>query len=189
MTSDIKLDGEWVVVDGSWTKLRTHDLMLDSPYRRQNQSGARRALVHDTSDGLTINYAGDYPGGVTIKGKVSAESVQIMNATTAELKTDSLKVGSAKLAYTSTSGLHIGDGTSRTYIDGKDIRVSKDLIVDGDTSFGGEVKAHDIRISPIVTPANEGDPLYAPYSLFERIKQLQTKIEELEGRLRRLEHR
>jgi hypothetical protein len=30
----------------------------------------RRALMHDTADGLTINVNGDYPGGVTIRGTV-----------------------------------------------------------------------------------------------------------------------
>ena len=28
----------------------------------------RRALVHDTNDGLTMNFGDDYPGGVTING-------------------------------------------------------------------------------------------------------------------------
>ena len=30
----------------------------------------RRALVHDTTDGLTVNFNRDYPGGVTIRGVV-----------------------------------------------------------------------------------------------------------------------
>ena len=68
MASDVTLDGDYVVVEGQWTKLRTHDLMLDSPSRRLEQSGARRALVHDQSDRLTINYNGDYPNGVRIAG-------------------------------------------------------------------------------------------------------------------------
>ena len=43
------------------------DLVLDSPARRKpNGPRFRRALVHDESDGLTINFAGDYPGGVTV---------------------------------------------------------------------------------------------------------------------------
>ena len=68
--SDIKFDGEWVVVEGNWTRVRTLDLMLDAPARRQSNSGWRRALVHNHQDGLTINYASDYPGGVTINGDV-----------------------------------------------------------------------------------------------------------------------
>jgi hypothetical protein len=46
-----------------------HDLLLDSPTRRKTgTSGFRRALVHDQNDGLTINFNGDYPGGVNIHG-------------------------------------------------------------------------------------------------------------------------
>ena len=32
--------------------------------------GQRRALMHNTGDGLTVNVDGDYPGGVTIRGTV-----------------------------------------------------------------------------------------------------------------------
>jgi len=48
-----------------------HDLLLDAVERRQaNGPTFRRALVHDQSDGLTINFASDYPGGVTINGRL-----------------------------------------------------------------------------------------------------------------------
>lgn len=73
--SDIKFDGEWIIVEGHWLKVRTLDLMLDAPSRRNNTSGNRRALVHDFGDALTINYNGDYPGGVRIKGKVSMDAI------------------------------------------------------------------------------------------------------------------
>jgi hypothetical protein len=46
------------------------DFMLDQPMRRTSRRGLRRALVHDQRDGLTVNYNGDYPGGVTIVGDV-----------------------------------------------------------------------------------------------------------------------
>jgi len=42
--------------------------MLDSPERRKGNKPFRRALVHDQSDGLTINFGGDYEGGVRIVG-------------------------------------------------------------------------------------------------------------------------
>jgi len=45
------------------------DLVLDSPARRKpNGPFFRRALVHDESDGLTVNFNRDYPGGVTVHG-------------------------------------------------------------------------------------------------------------------------
>ncbi len=74
MATDIKLDqqgGNWVVVEGSVLKTTASDLMLDAPTRRRpGGSPHRRALVHDFQDGLTINFAGDYPGGVTVTGNL-----------------------------------------------------------------------------------------------------------------------
>jgi hypothetical protein len=75
MAGDLVLDGDWVVIKGKWTKLATLDLMLDAPSRRIDQSGQRRALVHDHGDKLTINYSGDYPNGVHIAGSTTAESL------------------------------------------------------------------------------------------------------------------
>jgi hypothetical protein len=60
--SDVKLVPGQVRVE-AW------DLCLDAgKERRKNDSTHRRALVHDYGDGLTINYEGDYPEGVTING-------------------------------------------------------------------------------------------------------------------------
>lgn len=63
MPVDLTLD------DGdTFIKAEAADFMLDSAARRKSASRTRRALVHDPNDGLTINYAGDYPGGVTLVG-------------------------------------------------------------------------------------------------------------------------
>ena len=74
MATDIKLDqhgGNWVVVEGAVLKATASDFMLDSPGRRRGGGPHRRALVHDSQDGLTINFAGDYPGGVTVTGNLA----------------------------------------------------------------------------------------------------------------------
>ena len=75
MPTDIKLDqqgGNWLILEGSVLKTTASDLMLDSPGRRRGgPSPHRRALVHDSQDGLTINFAGDYPGGVTVTGNLA----------------------------------------------------------------------------------------------------------------------
>ncbi len=75
MPTDIKLDqqgGNWLILEGSVLKTTASDLMLDSPGRRRGGSSPhRRALVHDSQDGLTINFAGDYPGGVTVTGNLA----------------------------------------------------------------------------------------------------------------------
>ncbi|WP_409178185.1 hypothetical protein [Brevibacillus fortis] len=70
MPTDIKLDegdGNHVVIEGTVVRTTASDLILDSPDRRI-AGGLRRALVHDGTDGLTINFNGDYPGGVTVGG-------------------------------------------------------------------------------------------------------------------------
>jgi len=75
MPTDIKLDqhgGSWLILEGSVLKTTASDLMLDAPGRRRGgPSPHRRALVHDVQDGLTINFAGDYPGGVTVTGNLA----------------------------------------------------------------------------------------------------------------------
>ena len=72
MATDVKLDegpgGDTVVLDCGVVQANASDFVLDSPFRHTGQPGLRRALVHDFNDGLTVNWAGDYPGGVTIKG-------------------------------------------------------------------------------------------------------------------------
>lgn len=73
MQTDITLnegDGTWVVVDANVVKATASDLMVDSPGRRNGGGPHRRALVHNQSDGLTINFNGDYPAGVTVSGPV-----------------------------------------------------------------------------------------------------------------------
>lgn len=79
MATDIKLDqgdGNWLIAESRYFKSTAIDLMLDSPERRSKAgtSPLRRALVHDFSDGLTINWGSDYPGGVTLNGGVTMTS-------------------------------------------------------------------------------------------------------------------
>jgi hypothetical protein len=74
--SDVKLVPGQVVAE-AW------DLCLDSKDRRKSSTQFRRALVHDFSDGLTVNYAGDYPGGVTIQGFVTIpDHLEVPGSTT-----------------------------------------------------------------------------------------------------------
>src|SRR5262245_37149513 len=74
MATDIKLDqgdGNWVLVEGAVLKTTAADLMLDSAARRLPGGGPfRRALVHNSQDGLTINFNGDYRAGVTVVGNL-----------------------------------------------------------------------------------------------------------------------
>ncbi len=52
-------------------KLLGADLRIDCKKRRKTKTPYRRAVVHNQQDGLTVNWAKDYPGGVTINGKVN----------------------------------------------------------------------------------------------------------------------
>ena len=76
MNSDIKLDGEgdgWVTIESEVLKANSSDFMLDNSSRRKNTDGFRRALVHNENDGLSVNFNGDYPGGVKIGGNTTVE--------------------------------------------------------------------------------------------------------------------
>jgi hypothetical protein len=75
MATDLKLDqvdGNWLIAEANVLKTTASDFILDSPSRR-SPGGAphRRALVHNSGDGLTINFNGDYPGGVTVAGTLA----------------------------------------------------------------------------------------------------------------------
>lgn len=73
MTTDVKLnqgqDKTFVVVEARVLQTQASDFMLNAEDRRNgNNKPWRRALVHNQQDGLTINFNGDYSGGVTIVG-------------------------------------------------------------------------------------------------------------------------
>ena len=72
MATDVKLDqgprGDIVLLDAGVVQTTAFDFVLDSPSRHTGPPGQRRALVHDFSDGLTMNWVGEYPGGVRING-------------------------------------------------------------------------------------------------------------------------
>jgi len=71
--SDIKLDGNKVIIEGNFLDVTCHDLKLDFLGRRKKQGGVRRALVHGFNDELVINWAKDYPGGTVISGDLKVD--------------------------------------------------------------------------------------------------------------------
>ena len=79
MEADVTLNtdrGE-VSVECQNLLVRGHDLLLDAPARRRpGAAGFRRAFVHDQDDGLTINFSGDYPGGVTVHGGFALAAIK-----------------------------------------------------------------------------------------------------------------
>ena len=74
MATDVRLDegdGSFVVIDARVAKIAGSDLMLDFPANHTGPGSFRRALVHDGGDRLTVNFSGDYPGGVTVEGPLT----------------------------------------------------------------------------------------------------------------------
>jgi hypothetical protein len=77
MASDVRLlENDVVAVDGVLS-CSGPDIVLDNGARRGTHEGSRRALVHDPNDGLTLNWDGDYPGGVTIRSGVVVDGVML----------------------------------------------------------------------------------------------------------------
>lgn len=80
MATDVRLDqvdGTFLELDARVVKVISSDFMLDQPTRRNGGGPHRRALVHDQNDGLTINFNGDYPGGVTLVGLKTLEKLEV----------------------------------------------------------------------------------------------------------------
>lgn len=166
--SDISFDGDWVVVEGNWMKVRTLDLMLDAPSRRINNTGYRRALVHDSGDKLTINYAKDYPGGVNILGNISLEKIAqfqlVVNA--ADLILD--------LPARRTSATGYRRALVHDYQDGLTINWASDypggVTINGNVKVPGKLMIAGQDISATIA------------SLQSRIAQLEARVTTLEGR-------
>lgn len=93
--SDVVLeDDAQVTVICENLNVRGHDVLIDAPGRRSpNGPRFRRALVHDEGDGLTVNFAGDYPGGVTLNGVASITPRATKQVTSVVRKPDLLVHG------------------------------------------------------------------------------------------------
>jgi hypothetical protein len=81
MPTDIRLNqgdnADHLVIDANVIEGRAADFELNSPERYKGGDPHRRALVHDQRDGLTINYNGDYPGGVSVMGTLNLETINL----------------------------------------------------------------------------------------------------------------
>jgi hypothetical protein len=69
LATDVKLDqvdGNFIVLEAHVVEAHASDFELVSDDRRKGGGPNRRALVHDFNDGLTVNFSGDYPGGLLL---------------------------------------------------------------------------------------------------------------------------
>lgn len=130
--SDIKFVGENVHIEGNVLKVTCFDIELDNAGRRSSAAGKRRAFVHDFQDGLTLNWAQDYPGGITLNGKVSV----------GELRGDHLRCSHHDLHLDNASRRTATTGSRRALVhdfqDGLTVNWARDY--PGGVTINGDVK-------------------------------------------------
>jgi hypothetical protein len=147
------------------------DIALDGGSERRRHgphgsiaAGLRRALVHEPGDKLTVNYAGDYPGGVTVQGAVS-------------MPHGDLKLGGVAI---------------RGQSDGVKLRVESALGLAGDLSTGDSwesivVKKRAIEVTwheqtgPASVEARNLELVAAVLALQNTVQQLEQRIAALEA--------
>lgn len=195
MSADIKLDGNWLVFEGQWTRVRSWDLMLDAEDRRSDSSGWRRALVHNHEDGLTINYSSDYPAGVKIEGNTKCDSVEAdvlscQSLSSSESKTGRISIGPYRLAYSASGNVVLGDSGATDMMDvqGPGVQIKGKLRVWQDSKFDEPIRTPDVVIAPKRPHGNAGDdPRYDPYNLAEKLASLTQQVTELQKQLKELQ--
>jgi len=196
MVADINLDGNRVVVSGNWLFSRTTDILLDSPERRSNKSGNRRALVHDFNDGLTINWANDYPGGVTIRGKASVDILSAVDASVVAMSVEKasielISVGGTPFARrvgANTNADRIvlgtaGDGNA-IQLEGRGLQIDGSLQVRSAGIFDQPIQVPDVSLVSQV----EGNLQPPTRSVAAMLQDLQDQINVLEAKVAALEN-
>ena len=167
MLSDIKLNNNRVEVEGTYLQFKGVDFLLDNTDRRgtRNRTRPRRALVHDFQDGLTINWANDYPGGVTINN--------------------------GKIINLTLDGKIIAKETIKAE-KGIEIKKPYGLTVGGSAKVGETLTAKDVRLTRLGYETQRAGRLGViprrPKSVVDVIKAMERKIAALERKVQRLEN-
>jgi hypothetical protein len=168
MNSDIKLNENILILEADRVDVTAADIILDSPVRRKEGIGGnfRRALVHDETDGLTINFNGDYPGGVTIMGR--------------EINLPGLdKPAATPVTDNSTSGIEINPNFTSPH-DRFDLPKLDDHI----SNHIGQIK-----IKLPVDISTMFDEIESPVNLLREIRRLRQAVITLDKRVKELEAR
>ena len=161
MTADIKLDENFVTVEGQALKSQTLDFMLDHPDRRKSSTPEyRRALVHDQNDGLTMNYEGDYPGGVTIFGVKQNSKIELNDKVDISGKSCNISVNACFLRGKDNEAIVVvGYLGPYVYIKGKEVKISTEKVsltyYGAPESAGGAALAANIKDELVINPEKE----------------------------------
>ena len=157
---------------GTHLRMSHHDIHLDNASRRSNPSGNRRAMVHDFQDGLTLNWAEDYPGGVTIRGLTKIPQ---------ELQVSKLRGNHLRMSH---HDIHLDSASRRTNLSGNRRAMVHDfqdgLTLNWAEDYPGGVTLRGEVKCPQKLSVNSVD-------VGQKLIELQSKIDALESRVAELE--
>jgi hypothetical protein len=160
-------------LDGGHLRCSHHDVHLDNSARRKSTSGFRRAVVHDFNDGLTLNWAEDYPGGVTIRGELKLPQ----GAQTGKLTGSHLRLGHHTLHLDHAARRSSAAGTRRALVhdtqDGLTVNFGQDYP-------GGVTIRGDVKVPGTLLVKNK-DLLALISDLQQEVQQLKQRVEALEA--------
>lgn len=197
--TDIRFDGDWILLEGAVTKSATSDFMLDTAGRRKTNTPYRRALVHDFNDGLTLNWDRDYPGGVTIndtktlKGATNGDWLVVQSRVTQHLGTDIMLDGGPERRRTTTIFRPRGTKTSpyrralvHAWEDQLVVNFNRDyvggVLIDGSVTVPGSLAVAGQDVATVFASLQSQIT-----SLTSQVTSLTTQVSDLNARVAALE--
>jgi hypothetical protein len=157
-------------LEASVVQATASDFLLDAPSRHTGRPGFRRALVHDFNDGLTVNFAGDYPGGVTINGPSGAIGLD-RSGVTINGPSDTFSTSTARIILDRASS-GVSSGVDQVTIHGTFINLDtlrSDSNAAGDVVFTFE---HPSELD------QDGNPRTPPFPETVRLGELLTTLRD-----------
>lgn len=193
MDADIKLDGDTVTVEGRVIKTTASDLMLDNAEHRKNSTQFRRALVHNKGDRLTLNYAGDYPGGVSVEGgQLTVQQLRVANPKVHD-------TGGRALVQDEKDTLVLNEGDfykGGVRVDGGHLRVEGAVHLNKSLSVAGEIAADRVSGKQLIAKdliqgrrlvILDTDVMLQLMKVEDEMKQLQGKVLQMEAQVQLLD--
>jgi len=185
--SDVQLTDDF---DGQ-VKVAAPDLLVDGgPGRRRGSNTPyRRALVHDTNDGLTINWENDYAGGVTMNGvtKMTGHTFHVGN-----VPMQGITIEGGALINLNAVGLTFKGGVINLNCEpdqAAGVKISGNVHFDKDVTIDGRVLFHRKPLPGAVVVTPPGQPPLRPSlpdDLAQVILELQQKVAALEQKTQHL---